>query len=127
MLDVFFRRNVCFQKERIIFVTFFEYGEQNQVMYTELQDEQCTCNLTMMRVHVRIFAVEKQYVLNVMSECLYFCFIYLAWKTQAPYYVFVVRLYNIFPKNLIEHVMCIEFVYNFALNVSHSKENSARY
>jgi len=69
---------VCFQKERIIFVTFFEYGEQNQVMYTELQDEQCTCNLTMMRVHVRIFAVEKQYVLNVMSECLYFCFIYLA-------------------------------------------------
>jgi hypothetical protein len=47
-------------------------------MYIELQDEQCTYNLTLRRVHVGIFAVEKQYVSNVMSEYLCSCLIYLA-------------------------------------------------
>jgi hypothetical protein len=100
------RRNVCLKNERRISIAFFEYGEQNQVMYFEMQDEQCTYNLTLMRVHVSIFAVEKQYVLYVVSEYLYSCPIYLAWKKQAPYYVLIVRMYNIFPKNVIEHVAC---------------------
>jgi len=64
-------------------------------MYIELQDEQSTYSVTLRRVLVSIFAVEKQYVLNVMSECLYSCLIYLTWKTQASHYVFIVRLYNI--------------------------------
>jgi len=92
-----------------------------------MQDEQCTHNLTLRRVHVSIFTLEKQYVLNVVSEWVYSCLIYLALKTQAAHYVFIVRLYNIFPKNIIEHVPCIEFLYNFAWNVSPSKENSATY
>jgi len=83
---------VYLQNERRISTTFFEYGEQKRVIYIELQDEQCAYNLTLMRVHVSIFAVEKQYALNFMREYLYSCLIYLVCKTQAPCYVLIVRL-----------------------------------
>jgi hypothetical protein len=55
----FVRRNVYLQNERRFSITFFEYGEQNQVMYIELQDEQCAYNLTLMGVQVNLFFVEK--------------------------------------------------------------------
>jgi len=34
------------------------------------QDRQCTCNVTLVNVRANIVAVEKQYVLYILSGCL---------------------------------------------------------
>jgi len=34
------------------------------------QDQQCACNVTLRRVRATIVAVEKQYVLYILSVCL---------------------------------------------------------
>jgi hypothetical protein len=42
----------------------------NYAFYQKLQDGQCTYNVILRRVRVAIVAVEKQYVLHILSVCL---------------------------------------------------------
>jgi hypothetical protein len=34
------------------------------------QERQCTCNITLGQVHVILVAMEKQYIFNILCECL---------------------------------------------------------
>ena len=38
---------------------------------------------------ISIVVVEKQYILNILSVCLYSFLSYLAWKAHAPYYIVI--------------------------------------
>jgi len=49
---------------------------------TEKQDRQCTCNVTSRRVHETSGAVEKEYLLHILSVCLY-----PACRAHATWYV----------------------------------------
>jgi len=44
-----------------------------------------------------------------------------------PYFSTLFHKQHDFHKNVIEHKMCFGFLYNFCLNISHSKKNSVRY
>jgi len=47
-------------------------------------------NVTLRRVRLTIFAVEKQYVLSIMG--LYSCLVYRAWKAQGLNYIVICGL-----------------------------------
>ena len=54
---------ICLPKLRDSFVS------GNKVSY--IQDRQCTYNVTLRRFRATIVAVEKQYVLHILSVCLW--------------------------------------------------------
>ena len=49
---------------KCIHMTLLQFAE-----YRYDQDRQCTYNVTLRRVHATACAVEKQYVLHILSEC----------------------------------------------------------
>src|SRR5215510_9136687 len=70
-------------------------------------------NLTLLRVHSTIFAVEQHYVMHIMSVC---SLRYPACNAHAPYcHMWPIRLYIIFPllrnrwisEEVIEREMCV--------------------
>ena len=74
------------------------------------QDRQCTFNVTLWRVCVTTVAVETQYVLNIMSVCLYSCLGYPACQSHLLYAVYIVLcslsgfiIFFPFLKKFIEH------------------------
>jgi len=83
------------------------------------------CNVVLRYVHVTIFAMEKQELLNIMSVCLYFCLSYLACKLHLCYTVIGSPSGStIFPnflingtikKKVIAHKICFYFLYKFGL------------
>ena len=90
------------------------------------QGRQSTYNVTFKRVAATIVAVEKQYILHILS--VFFCLSYPACNAHAPYcHLWLARLYNIFPhyfisdtvfkkkkkKKLCCNKMCFDFLYNF--------------
>ena len=115
--------------------------EPAAVIYTKdiKQDTQCTYNVTLRRVRVTIVAMEKQKVLNTMSEwvsewvsaCVhvYSCLSYPACKSHLFCAAYCHRwsdwLYHIFPHCLIngkisrkaitECKMCLAVICNFRL------------
>ena len=72
------------------------------LLSVDKKDRQCTCNITMRRVHATIVALEKQYVLHILSVCVCVGSLrYLECKAHAPYFkLWPLRLYNIFPHYL---------------------------
>ena len=85
------------------------------------------CNVILTRVRVAMVDVGKQWVLNILSVCLYSCLIYSAYQQHAPYYAICdLSDYTTFFQNyltdgtifgrrrlVIEHKMCFYFLYNF--------------
>ena len=49
-------------------------------------------NVTLRRVRVKTSSVEKQYVLNFMSVCVYSCLKHPDYKVHAPYYIVICGL-----------------------------------
>jgi hypothetical protein len=45
---------------------------KNSSVHREVQDRQCTYNVTSGRVRVNIFAVEKQVIIDIISVCIFF-------------------------------------------------------
>jgi hypothetical protein len=93
-------------------------------------------NITLRCICATIVALEKQYVLHILSVCLLpsmqsTCALLCCqlWPLQL-YSIFSHYLINgtIFRKIVIEHKMCVlSFSMTFVWNISYSKKNSARY
>jgi len=95
-------------------------------------------NVTSSRVRVTNVAVEKRWVLHILSVC--WSLSYLALKAHAPYcHLWPASLYSIFLHHLIngkifggygevtEYRMCVLiFSTTFVWSISHSKKNWAR-
>jgi hypothetical protein len=70
------------------------------------EDRQCAYTVTRRRVHITIFAVEKQKLLHILNACLYSCVSYPARKSHLfsfvlYYHLWPVWLYHFFPHYLI--------------------------
>jgi hypothetical protein len=80
----------------------------------------------MRRDRANTLAVEKRWVLNILSMC---SLRYSALNAHAPYcHLWPARLYSIFPHYLIISTMCVLLSSrNFVWNISYSKKNCVRF
>ena len=104
------------------------------------QGSQCTYNVTLKRFRTTIVAVEKQYVLHIVSVCVSACVALVpARNAHAPYCnLWPVQLYNILPHYLInstifekvlQSIKCVFWSSLWLLSeiFLHYKKNWARY
>jgi hypothetical protein len=105
------------------------------------QGRQRTYNVTSRRVRVTIVAVEKQEVLHILSVCVSVALVMQHAKRMCrvilssvvcpavPYFSTLFHKQHDFrKKNAIQNKMCaLIFSTSFVCNVSHSRENSAKY
>ena len=100
---------------------------------------QCTYNVTLRSGHATIVAVEKQWVLNKLSVCVY-SFRYPACNAHVPYcylwpapllqYLSVLshKRHDFRKKKVTEHKMCVVVSSTtFVWNISHSEKKWERY
>jgi len=111
-----------------------------------MQDGQSTQNVTLRRVRATTRAVEEHYVLYILSACVCVCVCvyslsYPGRKAHAPYYIVICGMSSstkLFPHYLIQRqnfwrkywtqkTCVIIFSTTSVWNISHSKNNSARY
>jgi len=85
----------------------------NKVKFKKQPDRQCACNVTLRCFRTTIFVVGKQWVLHILSVCLW-PYVY---SMQCAC---VVSFCHLKPVRL-------SFSKTFVWNISHSKKNSARY
>ena len=87
--------------------------------------------VTVQSVRVTIVVVGWQYVLNIMTVCLYPCFSHPASNCLSVclYHIFQYYLTNgtIFGKKNFECEKCFDFSTTFVYRISHSKRNLAWY
>jgi hypothetical protein len=88
------------------------------------QNTQCTYEVILSRVRVTTVAMEKQCVLNIMSEVFHiFCAC-----PALPIFTHYLSNDTIFEKRIIEQKICGSiFSTTFVRNISHFEKNSARY
>jgi hypothetical protein len=77
-----------------------KYGAHSKLYHVlypsekEKNGRQCTYNVTSRHIHLTIVAVEKQWVLHILSGCLYTCFIYVACKDHVLCYIVICGLFG---------------------------------
>jgi hypothetical protein len=98
------------------FVGWFTECKNTMDCLSNMRGRQCMCNVTMRCVRATIVAVEKQWVLHILSVC-FFSLSYPARNTHAPYcHLWPAPLWNILSHYLINGKIFLKKKKNLDIN-----------